>query len=415
MVTPVSGVYGEVTSAYVHLPFCLRRCFYCDFPISVVGDRQTTGIRLRMEEYVSWLCREIVAAPMLGGALRTVFFGGGTPSLLPVDLLEKILVTLEEKFGLDGGVEISLEIDPGTFSLEQLIWYKNIGITRLSLGVQAFQDCLLKKCGRSHRVIIIESACDHIQRCAIAWSLDLISGLPDQTLEDWQYSLERAIAYKPNHISCYDLVVEASTPFGKQYEPGERPLPSDIHTAEMYRIASQTLRNAGYDHYEISNYAQPGYQCRHNRVYWENRPYYGFGMGAASFTQNQRFTRPKTREQYYAWVESYEVARGMIDTPTITGGDRLLETLMLGLRLAEGLSLSHLAHTFDQATVDNILHILQPAIQNQWVTILPSTPETGDRPQNPQNKEQAIALTDPEGFLFSNTILSELFHQLEPH
>jgi oxygen-independent coproporphyrinogen-3 oxidase len=400
----LNGSHGgeAVTSAYVHLPFCRRRCFYCDFPISVVGDRQTTGIRLRMEEYVEWLCREIVAAPVLGGELETIFFGGGTPSLLPVDLLAKILVTLRDKFGTHSTAEISLEVDPGTFSLEQLIWYKNIGVTRLSLGVQAFQNCLLQNCGRSHRVITIESACDHIQRCAIAWSLDLISGLPDQTLADWQYSLERAIALKPNHISCYDLVVEAQTPFGKQYEPGEQPLPSDVHTAEMYRMASQTLKNAGYDHYEISNYAQPGYQCRHNRVYWENRPYYGFGMGAASFTENQRFTRPKTREQYYAWVEQYEAAKGTLDESPITGGDRLLETLMLGLRLAEGVSLFHLAAAFDQATVDKVIKILQPAIKQKWVVM--RILETG----------QCIALTDPEGFLFSNTILSELFHQLEP-
>ncbi|MGB2923822.1 MAG: radical SAM family heme chaperone HemW [Limnothrix sp.] len=401
----------QVTSAYVHLPFCLSRCFYCDFPISVTGkfdsaapkDQQTTGIRLRMEEYVEQLCREIMATPTLGGELKTIFFGGGTPSLLPIDLLEKVLTTVNRQFGISVDAEISLEIDPGTFSLEQLIWYKNIGVNRVSLGIQAFQDSLLKNCGRSHAVIDIESACDHIQRSAIAWSLDLISGLPDQTMADWQKSLEQAIALKPNHISCYDLVVEASTPFGKQYEPGEKPLPTDIHTADMYRLASQTLRNAGYDHYEISNYAQPGNQCRHNRVYWENRPYYAFGMGAASFTNNQRFTRPRTRHEYYNWVETYIQAKGILQAEVLTEGDRLLETLMLGLRLTEGLKLSHLAATFDQAIADQLLRILQPFIKKNWVTII-----------NPTQTEPSIALTDPEGLLFSNSILSELFHQLDP-
>jgi putative oxygen-independent coproporphyrinogen III oxidase len=295
-----------VTSAYLHLPFCLRRCFYCDFPITVTGEQQTPGIRAQMEAYGAWLCREIRATPVLGGELETIFFGGGTPSLFPVDLLETVLKTLKERFGIAQGAEISLEIDPGTFSLEQLIWYKNIGISRLSLGVQGFQDHLLEKCGRSHRVINIFTACDHLRRSRIPWSLDLISGLPDQTLADWQASLDQAIALEPDHISCYDLVVEPQTPFGKQYEPGERPLPSDEHTAAMYRLASKALHQAGYDHYEISNYAKPGHQCRHNRVYWENRPYYGFGMGAASFTQNQRFARPRTRAKYYAWVEQYE-------------------------------------------------------------------------------------------------------------
>lgn len=396
----------QVTSAYVHLPFCLSRCFYCDFPISVTGkfdgrppaDQPASSVRLRMENYVEQLCREINATPILGGELETIFFGGGTPSLLPIDLLEKVLGTLESKFGVYAAAEISLEIDPGTFFLEQLIWYKNIGINRVSLGVQAFQGRLLKNCGRSHTVIDIESACAQVQQSAIAWSLDLISGLPDQTLADWQDSLGKAIALKPNHISCYDLVVEASTPFGKQYEPGEQPLPSDIHTADMYRIASRTLRDAGYDHYEISNYAQPGDQCRHNRVYWENRPYYAFGMGAASFTNNQRFTRPRTRPEYFAWVEQYTQAQGRLDAEELTDGDRLLETLMLGFRLATGLNLSHLAAAFDQATVDHILAILQPFIEKNWVGY------GGDRAN--------IFFSDPEGFLFSNSILSELFHQL---
>lgn len=389
-----------VTSAYIHLPFCLRRCFYCDFPISVTGDRQTAGIRQRMEEYVQWLCREITSTPVLAGELETVFFGGGTPSLLPVDLLEKILATLNRQFGIAATAEISLEIDPGTFSFEQLIRYKNLGVSRLSLGIQAFQDHLLQKCGRSHNLITVESACADLQRAAIAWSLDLMSGLPEQTLADWQESLAQAIALHPHHISCYDLVIEASTPFGKQYAAGEKPLPSDLHTAEMYRIASQTLRNAGYQHYEISNYARAGHQCRHNRVYWENRPYYAFGMGAASFTNNQRFSRPRTRSEYYAWVEQYEQAQGILTAEELTEGDRLLETLMLGLRLTEGIPIARLTTEFGQATLDQILKILQAAIAKNWVII--------DR------RSQNICLTDPEGLLFSNTILSELFYQLDP-
>ncbi|OKH18456.1 radical SAM family heme chaperone HemW [[Limnothrix rosea] IAM M-220] len=393
-----------VTSAYIHLPFCIQRCFYCDFAISVVGDRPSDGIRLRMEEYVQWLCREITATPILGGELETVFFGGGTPSLLPADLLEKILGAMRKKFGVCSSAEISLEIDPGTFSLEQLIWYKNIGINRVSLGVQAFQDCLLQNSGRSHAVIDIESACDHIQQSVITWSLDLISGLPHQTLDDWQDSLEKAIALQPHHISSYDLVVEPQTPFGKQYEPGEKPLPSDQHTAAMYRLASQMLRDAGYDHYEISNYAQPGYQCRHNRVYWENRPYYAFGMGAASFTNNQRFSRPRTRREYYTWVEQYEQSQGKLDVEPLDPGDRLLETLMLGFRLTKGLSFSHLTAEFGQSAVNQILKILQPFIDKKWVVI--SNNKDGDR--------QTIALTDPEGLLFSNTILSKLFQHLDP-
>ncbi len=389
-----------VSSAYVHLPFCRRRCFYCDFPISVTGDHQTTGIRRRMEEYTHWLCREITATPSQGQALDTIFFGGGTPSLLPVDLLALILAQLDQQFGIHPSAEVSLEIDPGTFTFEQLQTYQSLGINRVSLGVQAFQDQLLDHCGRSHTVIDIITACDQVKQSAIAWSMDLISGLPHQTQQNWQDSLQKAIAFNPHHISCYDLVVESQTPFGKLYQPGQRPLPTDNHTAQMYRLASQMLQKAGYQHYEVSNYAREGYQCRHNRVYWENQPYYGFGMGAASFIQRQRFTRPRTRAAYFDWVEEYEQSNGRLGVNSITETDHLLETLMLGFRLAEGLLLSSLVAEFGQTTVDKIYEILHPFIQQEWVKISPD--------------HCRIYLSDPEGLLFSNTVLTELFRHFDP-
>ncbi len=173
-----------------------------------------------------------------------------------------------------------MEIDPGTFALEQVQGYKTAGVNRVSLGVQAFQSELLEVCGRSHTVADVHKAVELVHRAGFQnFSLDLISGLPHQTLEHWQASLEQAIALSPTHLSCYDLTIEPGTPFNRQYSPGSSPLPSDETTAEMYRMAQRLLTAAGYDHYEISNYAKPGYQCRHNRVYWENRSFYGFGMG----------------------------------------------------------------------------------------------------------------------------------------
>ncbi len=200
---------------------------------------------------------------------------------------------LPKKFDFAADIEISMEIDPATFSLEQLQGYLSAGVNRVSLGVQAFQEPLLQVSGRSHTVKDIYQAVELIQGLGIVnYSLDLISGLPQQTLTDWENSLEKAIELQPAHLSCYDLVLEAVTPFGKQYQPGKKPLPDDETTAKMYVLAGEKLALAGYQHYEISNYAKPGYQCRHNRVYWENRPYYGFGMGAASYLHQQRFTRP---------------------------------------------------------------------------------------------------------------------------
>ncbi len=397
-------------SAYIHIPFCRRRCFYCDFPISVVGDEADLTGRKFIEDYVAALCQEIrVTKPEHLKPLKTVFFGGGTPSLLPVENLAQILKVLDQQFGIAPSAEISIEVDPGTFTLDQLRAYQDLGINRFSLGGQAFQDELLSRCGRSHSVKDIYSAIALFQQAHITnFSLDLISGLPEQTLSQWQQSLEKAIALQPNHLSCYDLVLEPVTVFGKRYEPGESPLPNDELTADMYRLAQSLLTAAGYDHYEISNYAQSGYQCRHNRVYWKNRSYYGFGMGAASYTNGQRFTRPRTRDSYYAWVKDYANNEGLLDCPVTSKTDQFLESLMLGLRLVEGVKLTQLS--VNPEVIHQLLTVLQSYIQQQWVIAL-TTDGKRVLPLDPKNfdKIEAIALSDPEGFLFSNTVLTALF------
>ncbi|MGL5880579.1 MAG: radical SAM family heme chaperone HemW, partial [Xenococcaceae cyanobacterium] len=328
-------------SAYLHIPFCKRRCYYCDFPISVVGDKFTSkGAFISIERYLEMLSQEIEHTNSQGQSLQTIFFGGGTPSLLSVEQLTKILQTLDRYLGIATDAEISMEIDPATFDRVKLEGFYQAGITRVSLGVQAFQDELLKICGRTHLRQDIYEAVKIIDRIGFSnVSLDLISGLPQQTLAQWEESLQAAIDLFPQHISCYDLVLESVTAFGKQYRSGEKPLPDDETTAQMYRLAQQKLTAAGYEHYEISNYAQPGFQCRHNRVYWENKPFYGFGMGAASFVDDKRFTRSRTRQEYYEWVEKGCI----VDQPARSLEDELLEKLMLGLRLAEGVSLSQIS------------------------------------------------------------------------
>ena len=230
------------------------------------------------------------------------------------------------------------------------------------------------------------------------FSLDLISGLPHQTLKDWEFSLQSAINLNPTHISSYDLVLEEVTPFGKQYQPGNKPLPSDLITAKMYCLAQEMLTNAGYDHYEISNYGKKGYQCQHNRVYWENKSYYGFGMGAASYINNQRFTRPRTRKSYYEWVENLKATNGIINEPKLEKIDILLETLMLGLRLQDGVNLEIINHNFGEEKVNQILEIVNPFIEDKLV--------------NFNKKNNILKLIDPQGFLFSNTILTEFFVNL---
>jgi putative oxygen-independent coproporphyrinogen III oxidase len=380
------------TAAYIHIPFCRRRCYYCDFPISVVGDKGRSASTM-IEDYLAALIQDIQLTSAARQPLKTVFFGGGTPSLLSPAQLEQIILAIALRFGIANDAEISMEIDPGTFDRDRLLGYLAAGVNRFSLGVQTFDEELLKLCGRSHTFLDVMQAVETIQQLNIKnFSLDLISGLPQQTLKHCQTSLEQAIAIAPQHLSCYDLVLEPVTAFGKQYQPGETPLPNDDDTAEMYRLTQQTLTGAGYEHYEISNYAQSNYQCRHNQVYWENKPYYGFGMGAASYVAGQRFSRPRTRREYYAWLE----AGAVIDAPEISSTDYLLETLMLGLRLASGVNLDQFSPQVQQA----ILSVVKPYLQRGWVKII-----------GKDHQSAKLRLSDPEGFLFSNTILATLFQE----
>jgi coproporphyrinogen III oxidase-like Fe-S oxidoreductase len=186
------------------------------------------------------------------------------------------------------------------------------------------------------------------------------------------------------------LVLEVGTAFGKQYQPGQKPLPDDETTAKMYSLASEKLTLAGYQHYEISNYAKTGYQCRHNRVYWENRPYYGFGMGAASYLNQQRFTRPRKSREYFDWVK----AGCAITVEKTSFIDSLLETLMLGLRLAEGVSLLAIEANFGLEVKKTLLEVLEPHRQRNWVIF---------------DGDSWVRLSDPEGFLFSNVVLTDIF------
>lgn len=411
---------GIPSSAYLHIPFCRRRCYYCDFPVFVVGDRKNGENSGTIVQYVDVLCQEIQETPNLGASLNTVFFGGGTPSLLSVSQLSNILENLDRQFGIAAEAEISIEIDPGTFNLEQLRGYVAAGVNRVSLGTQAFQDELLLSCGRSHSVAEIFAAVEIIRSANIVnFSLDLISGLPHQTLTQWQASLESAVEISPTHLSCYDLVIEPVTAFGRYFQAGAQPLPADETAAQMYRLAREILTGAGYEHYEISNYARSGYQCRHNRVYWENRAYYGLGMGAASYVQGVRLTRPRKTQEYYQWVRELSarnspnlLGESQPDLP-MSENEVLLETLMLGLRLASGLSWSGLADQFGQKTVDRIWQCLQPYWRQGWVEIVRSDGVRATlREDEKPPRSGHLRLSDPEGFLFSNTILSTLFSQL---
>lgn len=437
-------------AAYVHIPFCRRRCYYCDFPISVVGDvpplRRLEGQRPHEDmgpseteadghgsraiaHYIDTLCQEIAATPVPkvgGNLLETVFFGGGTPSLLSSVQLDRVLHALDQRFGIASTAEISMEMDPGTFTLSQLRGYTHAGINRISLGAQAFQPELLALCGRTHTPDDIQIAIEQLHRVNVSnISLDLISGLPHQTLTQWHESLESALKLHPTHLSIYDLTIEPTTAFSRQYAPGVRPLPSDETTAEMYRLAQRSLTQAGFDHYEVSNYARPGYRCRHNQVYWQNCAYYGFGMGATSYVNGQRFSRPRTQLEYRQWVAQFIADDGAIACPTTSEQEALLDTLMLGLRLSDGVDLHAIAERFGDRPVQTILTCLETGYHRDWVEFLDATGHPCDYPEAVSSGSmldsdpmtgfiRRVRLTDPEGFLFSNVVLSDLFSALQP-
>ncbi len=380
------------SAAYMHIPFCRKRCHYCDFATGL-------GTQDLIERYVQTLCTEITRIPRAPNCLdstdqqlNTIYFGGGTPSLLTVDQMERILSTLADQIPFAADAEVSMEANPGTITREHLAGYKQVGINRVSLGVQAFQPELLEVCGRLHGVEEVDQAVADLRAVGLDnFSLDLIFGLPHQTLDHWQESLDRAIALAPRHISLYDLTIEAGTKFGRIYQPGSSPLPTEETTVDMYTLAIQTLTAAGYEHYEISNFAQNDYQCRHNRVYWENGSYYGLGMGATGYVQGRRIQQPQTLHEYFQTIDQQIPLTAPVVTPT----DCWLDTLMVGLRLREGLDLDDLRNLFSYAHVDRALTVLEPFRSEGWVDWA----------------EGRLRLIPPQGWLFSNTILVTLFDQ----
>ena len=381
-------------SAYLHIPFCHRRCFYCDFPVVPLGDRASAEAgapgSASIAAYLQLLQREIAVAPA-GPPLSTVYVGGGTPSLLSVEQLRALLEALRCRYGLAPGAELSLELDPASFDQQRLAGYLAAGITRVSLGGQSFSDAVLESLGRRHRCADLLEAAGWLQQAQRggrlqSWSLDLIQGLPGQTLNGWQEQLEQAIALKPPHLSVYDLIVEPGTVFERLEQRGALELPESDLAADLMELTARTLGAAGYGHYEISNYALPGHASRHNRVYWSGAGWWGFGMGATAAPWGVREARPRTRAGYATWLEEAEQAQRLGDGHLLAvpeSGMPLDERWMVGFRRREGVRID----------VPDALRLRwQPFVERGLLI------EEGPR----------WRLRDPEGLALSNAVLREL-------
>ncbi|KAL8154195.1 hypothetical protein V2J09_011955 [Rumex salicifolius] len=418
------------TSAYIHLPFCRKRCHYCDFPIVALGlsSPYPPDNDPRMVDYINLICREIQATrPSLDThpPLKTVFFGGGTPSLVPPRLVLMVMEVLDSKFGVCPDAEISMEMDPGTFNGEKLRELMGLGLNRVSLGVQAFQEELLKSCGRAHGVQEVYEAIEIVKSCGVKnWSLDLISSLPNQTPQMWDQSLRLTIDAQPAHVSVYDLQVEDGTKFGVLYKPGESPLPSETQSAEFYKMASKTLTDVGYVHYEISSYGKAGFECKHNKVYWENGSFYGFGLGSASYTGGLRFSRPRRMKEYSSFVQDLEngETEPLTDNEDIDQKDRAMDVVMLSLRTSRGLEIKPFSQTYGAALVESLCQAYLPYVKSGHVLFLDEQRKVIEAEElkslladegNLEKMLGFIRLSDPDGFLLSNDLISVAFGVVE--
>lgn len=313
---------------YIHIPFCEQRCYYCAFTVAVGPDSA-------FEPYTRRLLAEIELAGVCD-APATIYFGGGTPSLLPATLLGRIRRCIPP-----GVQEITVEANPGTLSFEKLQLYREIGISRISLGAQSLEDEDLIRAGRLHRAKAVYADFEMLRTAGFDnINLDLIAGLPQQRFETWQSNLNRAIALRPEHISIYMLDHEERSTWAK-LPPG---IPEESDYAQFYTEAEALLDDAGYGHYEISNWALPGRECRHNLGYWSGVPYRGFGVGAHSFDGLRRFWNTASLQEYAQRLDAGQLP--LAGEETLTAPIQLEEAFMLGLRQAAGIDVSAVGERF---------------------------------------------------------------------
>jgi|SRR5579864_5035071 len=319
---------------YVHFPFCLSICPYCDF------DRQATGFD-RIDVYLATVRSELAGYAASGETVHSVFFGGGTPSLMMPGQLGALLDAARESFEIEADAEITVECNPGDADLAKLRAFFNAGANRLSFGVQSLDDHFLKLLGRRHNADEARQAAQWARQAGFAFNLDFMFGLPGQSLEHWQRTLDQAVELHPDHLSCYLLTLDEKVQMGRDVARGKLVLPEDDDLAEMYTSTRQQLAAAGYEQYEISNWAKPGHSSRHNLTYWRDGQWIGVGAGAASSYGGRRWKNTPVLERYIASAGAARVEDEAPDRFT-----QMLDHLTLGLRLREGLSLQAFRQRF---------------------------------------------------------------------
>jgi oxygen-independent coproporphyrinogen-3 oxidase len=374
----------EPVSLYIHIPFCKSKCNYCDF-LSFAHEDD------KIDEYITALVAEIRSYHSLlrNNIVKSIFIGGGTPSVIEAKYIESIMKEIKENFNLEPTAEITIECNPGTISREKGTIYKILGINRISLGLQAVDNERLKHLGRIHTFeefaqnfnMLREIGYDNI-------NVDLMFGLPNQTLGEWKETLKQVLILNPEHISVYGLLVEEDTPYYSQYQQKKWELPDEEIERTMYWYANECLAQKGYEHYEISNYSKKGFSCKHNKVYWTLGKYIGIGLGAASYYDQIRMDNTRNIDQYMnAQGDLNEIISNKAPSTIIAQKE---EFMFLGLRLMEGISKKDYLNKFNQKIEEQYGEVVFDLIKQDLLI------EEGDR----------LSLTN-KGIDISNYVLAK--------
>ena len=337
--TPASG--EESPGLYLHIPFCRSRCAYCSFNSYACQSPPAAYLAALARQIRYWAaqqwCRE--------RSFATLFIGGGTPTIYGGDELATLVGQCLKSFNFREDAEITVEANPNTVTAQALTALRRAGVNRLSLGVQAFSDRLLAGLGRSHTTVEANAAIKAGRQAGFSnINLDLMYGLPGQSVADWQDSLAQAIAHGPEHLACYELTIEEGTPFGRLVERGELLLPAEEEALAMAELTHDFLAQGGLARYEISNYAAPGRQCRHNLNYWQNGDYLGLGAGAVSCLSGFRFSTVQEPEPFAGLVQKGELP--LVEGECLPLAARFRESVVMGLRMIQGVSFAPLQRRF---------------------------------------------------------------------
>lgn len=350
---------------YIHIPFCARKCAYCDFLSFAAPERV-------YRDYMDKLMEEICGQGPNFQEYRvsTIFVGGGTPSLLPADLIMELFATLHENFDISLDAEITMEANPGTLTMEKLEVYRQSGVNRLSIGLQSADDKELKYLGRIHSYDSFLKSYQRVRQAGFQnINIDLMSALPGQDVHSWKNTLKKVMMLRPEHISAYSLIIEEGTLFYERFGEPQRScacgaqtaaevaaraavmtlpdLPDEDTDREMYHLTREMMAAHGYERYEISNYAKKGYECRHNTGYWTGVEYLGLGLGASSYTYGYRYHNTEDLQEYLS-LNLYEGGAAARDIEELTLEDKMEEFMFVGLRMMKGVSGSEFLDRFGQ-------------------------------------------------------------------